>query len=48
MIREQLLNPTNTILKKKKKMEDSGIDPGASCMQSTRSTIWANSPIQVR
>ena len=30
---------------KKKKMENPGIDPGTSRMQSGRSTIWANSPV---
>ena len=25
-------------------LENPGIDPGTSCMQSGRSTIWANSP----
>ncbi len=31
-------------MKKKKKMENPGIDPGTSRMLSERSTIWANSP----
>ena len=29
---------------KKKKMEQAGIDPAASCMLSKRSTIWATIP----
>ena len=31
--------------KEKKVMENPGIDPGTSRMQSGRSTIWANPPI---
>ena len=31
--------------KEKKGMENPGIDPGTSRMQSGRSTIWANPPI---
>ena len=32
--------------KKKQKMENLGIDPSTSRMQSGRSTIWANPPAQ--
>ena len=32
--------------KEKKGMENPGIDPGTSRMQSGRSTFWANPPIQ--
>ena len=28
-----------------KELEEQGIDPCASCMQSTRSTIWATPPM---
>ena len=31
-------------VQKEEKMENLGIDPGASSMQSGRSTIWANPP----
>ena len=29
----------------KKNLEDAGIDPATSRMQSARSTIWANPPL---
>ena len=34
--------------KKKTKMENLGIDPSASSMQSGRSTIWANPSIRIQ
>ena len=34
-------------MNKKKKMEQAGIDPAASCMLSKRSTIWATIPFNI-
>ena len=37
---------THSVQKEEKKMENLGIDPSTSRMQSGRSTIWANPPHQ--